>query len=69
MKIRSLLLTLVLALSFALAACDFDGGVEQGRCVAFDPAAKTLTIVVDVTHDQSAPHYSGDVHTLSLIHI
>ena len=46
MKIRSLLLTLVLALSFALAACDFDGGVEQGRCVAFDPAAKTLTIVV-----------------------
>lgn len=36
MKIRSLLLTLVLALSFALAACDFDGGVEQGRCVAFD---------------------------------
>ena len=66
MKIRSLLLTLVLALSFALAACDFDGGVEQGRCVAFDPAAKTLTIVVDVTHDQSAPHYSGDVHTFKL---
>ena len=32
----------------------------------FDPAAKTLTIVVDVTHDQSAPHYSGDVHTFKL---
>ena len=66
MKIRSLLLTLVLALSFALAACDFDGGVEQGRCVAFDPAAKTLTIVVDVTHDQFNPHYSGGVHTYKL---
>ncbi|MCD7984271.1 MAG: DUF4881 domain-containing protein [Desulfovibrio sp.] len=66
MKIRSLLLTLVLALSFALAACDFDGGVEQGRCVAFDPTAKTLTIVVDVTHDQFNPHYSGGVHTYKL---
>ena len=66
MEIRSLLLTLVLALSFALAACDFDGGVEQGRCVTFDPAAKTLTIVVDVTHDQFNPHYSGGVHTYKL---
>lgn len=66
MKIRSLLLTLVLALCFALAACDFDGGVEQGRCVAFDPAAKTLTIVVDTTHDQFNPHYSGGVHTFKL---
>lgn len=66
MKIRTLL-SLTLALSFALlTACDFDGGVEQGRCVAFDPAAKTLTIVVDVNHDQFNPDYSGGVHTFKL---
>ncbi|WP_165174473.1 DUF4881 domain-containing protein [Desulfovibrio sp. ZJ369] len=66
MKIR-ILLSLALALSFALlTACDFDGGVEQGRCVAFDPTARTLTIVVDVNHDQFNPHYSGGVHTFKL---
>ncbi len=63
MKIRSLLLALVVALSFALAACDFDGGVEQGRCVAYDQAANTVTLVVDTTLDQHNPHYSGGVHT------
>lgn len=66
MKIRSLLLTLVLALSFALAACDFDGGVEQGRCVAFDPAAQTVTIVVDTTLDPFNPHYSGGVEVFKM---
>lgn len=66
MKIRSLLLMLVLGLSTFLTACDFEGGVEQGRCVAFNPEAKTLTIVVDVTHDQFNPHYSGGVHTFKL---
>lgn len=66
MKIRTLL-SLALAFSFALlTACDFDGGVEQGRCVAFDRAAKTLTIVVDVNHDQFNPDYSGGVHTFKL---
>lgn len=66
MKIRSLLLALVVALSFALAACDFDGGVEQGRCVAYDQAANTVTLVVDTTLDQHNPHYSGGVHTFKL---
>lgn len=67
MKIRNLVLTLVMAGSLALlAGCNFDGGVEQGRCVAFDPAAKTMTIVVDVTHDQFNPHYSGGVHVFKL---
>ena len=63
MKIRSLLLILVLGLSTFLTACNFEGGVEQGRCVAFNPEAKTLTIVVDVTHDQFNPHYSGGAYT------
>ena len=40
--------------------------MEQGRCVAFDANAKTLTIVVDVTHDQFNPHYSGGTHTFKL---
>lgn len=66
MKIRSLLLSLVLALSFALAACNFDGGVEQGRCVGYDQAANTVTLVVDTTLDSKNPHYSGGVHTFKL---
>ena len=66
MKIRSLLLMLVLGFSTFLTACDFEGGVEQGRCVAFNPEAKTMTIVVDVTHDQFNPHYSGGAHTYKL---
>ena len=66
MKIRSLLLILFLGLTTFLAACNFEGGVEQGRCVAFNPEAKTMTIVVDVTHDQFNPHYSGGAHTYKL---
>ena len=67
MKIRNLVLTLVMAGTLALlTGCNFDGGVEQGRCVAFDPTAKTMTIVVDVTHDQFNPHYSGGTHTFKL---
>lgn len=67
MKIRNLVLMLAMAFSVALlTGCNFDGGVEQGRCVAFDATAKTLTIVVDVTHDQFNPHYSGGTHTFKL---
>ena len=67
MKIRNLMLMLAMAFSVALlTGCNFDGGVEQGRCVAFDANAKTLTIVVDVTHDQFNPHYSGGTHTFKL---
>lgn len=67
MKIRNLMLMLAMAFSVAmLTGCNFDGGVEQGRCVAYDASAKTLTIVVDVTHDQFNPHYSGGTHTFKL---
>lgn len=67
MKIRNLILMLAMAFSVSLlTGCNFDGGVEQGRCVAFDATAKTLTIVVDVTHDQFNPHYSGGTHTFKL---
>ncbi|MDO5484228.1 MAG: DUF4881 domain-containing protein [Desulfovibrionaceae bacterium] len=65
MKIRNLLLTLVLALSFGLAGCDF-GQVEQGRCVAFDEAAKTVTVVLDVKHDPRHPQYTGGIVTYLL---
>ena len=64
MKIRNLLLA-VFSLCL-LAGCDFDGGVEQGRCVAFDAQAKTMSMVVDVTLDPRNPHYSGGVHTYKL---
>ena len=41
MKIRNLMLMLAMAFSVALlTGCNFDGGVEQGRCVAFDANAK-----------------------------
>ena len=63
---KNLLTVLVLALSLALAACDFDGGVEQGRCVAYDAQANTVTLVVDTTLDQHDPHYSGKVDTFKL---
>ena len=59
MKIRTLLLMLVLALSLALAACDF-GQVEQGRCVAFDPASKSVTIVLD-SNSELARILSGNI--------
>ena len=61
MRMRNVILTLVLALSLGLTACEF-GQVEQGRCVAFNPETKTLLVVLDVNHDQRNPHYSGGVH-------
>lgn len=60
------LLISLLALSLCLAACDFNGGVEQGRCVAYDPDKNTITMVVDTTLDQHDPHYSGKVDTWKL---
>jgi hypothetical protein len=65
-KTKTLLLSL-LASTLALAACTSDSGVDQGRCVAFDPAAKTMTIVVDkVRDDRSRTDYSGAVVTYKL---
>lgn len=65
MKIRSLLLTLVAALSFGAAGCDF-GTVDQGRVVAYDDNTKTVTFVQDVKHDQFNPDYSGEVVTFKM---
>ena len=65
MRMRNVILTLVLALSLGLTACEF-GQVEQGRCVAFNPETKTLLVVLDVNHDQRNPHYSGGVHEYTL---
>ena len=60
MKIRNLLVAFVCALVFAMTACDFKGGVVQGRCVAFDPDTRMLTM------DQMNPHFSGVVDTFRL---
>ncbi len=63
---RNYALALVLGLALCLAACDFNGGVEQGRCVGYDPEKKTVTLVVDTTLDQHNPHYNGGVHEFKL---
>lgn len=51
MKTRNLILALMLALSFALTACNTDYGktVKQGRCVSFD--GKVVKFVNDVNVD------------------
>jgi hypothetical protein len=57
MKIRTLLLTLGMLGSIALlAGCDLKGGVEQGRCVAFEKG-KSATIVAE-TLDMGKGTYS-----------
>lgn len=66
MKIKNILVALVAGLSFCLSACDFEGGVEQGRCVAFNAETKTLTLVEDTSLDQHNPHYSGKIFTFTL---
>ena len=66
MKFTNILVAFVAALSLFLSACDFDGGVEQGRCVAFNPETKQLTMVEDTSLDQHNPHYSGKVFTFTL---
>lgn len=63
---RNLILCLVLGFSLVLAACDFNGGVEQGRCVGFDAGTKTVTLVEDTALDQHNPHYSGKVLSFKL---
>jgi hypothetical protein len=34
--------------------------VEQGRVIAFDKAAETVTFIVDIKHDTANPDYSGE---------
>ena len=56
MKIRTLLFTLGMVSSLALlAGCDLKGGVEQGRCVAFEKG-KTATIVAETLKDGKATY-------------
>ena len=59
---RNLVLKLIALSAFclSLAACDF-GQVEQGRCVAYNPANKTFVLVLDVKHDVVNPSYTGGV--------
>ncbi|MDE5832992.1 MAG: DUF4881 domain-containing protein [Desulfovibrio sp.] len=66
MNKNHLALAFVLVFSLVLAACEFNGGVEQGRCVAYDEANRTVTVVVDTAIDQHNPHYSGKVDTFKL---
>lgn len=62
---RNIWLGAAMACSLGLTACNF-GDVEQGRCVAFDEAKKSFTMVLDVNHDQLNPAYTGGVHTYLL---
>lgn len=66
MRIRNLFVTLVVALSLGMLGCDFNGGVEQGRCVGYDADGRTMTLVEDTSLDQHNPHYSGKVFTFKL---
>ncbi len=64
---RSTYLKLVALFAFclSLAACNF-GQVEQGRCVAYNAAEKTFTLVLDVKHDVVNPSYTGGVVTYTM---
>lgn len=67
MRTRNLMLTMVLACSLALAACNTDYGktVEQGRAVAFGNG--TVTFVKDVNVDpRKGPKYANSVRTFKL---
>ena len=67
MKTRNLMLTLVLAGSLGLVACQQDYGktVEQGRCVAFENDKVTFVLDTNV-NPKEAPKYSDKVRTFSM---
>ena len=56
--VRKLLFPLLILVSFALAGCSGYGEVEQGRTVAFDKAAGTVTIIKDNGIDDKHPQYT-----------
>ncbi|MBO5490496.1 MAG: DUF4881 domain-containing protein, partial [Desulfovibrio sp.] len=65
MKIRTLLLTLGMLGSIALlAGCDLKGGVEQGRCVAFEKG-KSVTIVAESLDANKKSTYSETAKVLT----
>ncbi|MDR2574329.1 MAG: DUF4881 domain-containing protein [Desulfovibrio sp.] len=64
MKIR-ILITALVALSLALAACDYDGAVDQGRAVAYE-INKNVTLVLDTSKVRNKPVYNGKTVTYKL---
>jgi hypothetical protein len=66
MKTRLLLLALVV-FAFALAGCTLEGGVEQGRAVAFE-SGKSLTLVLDTIRNAKTKKtsYTGKIETYAL---
>lgn len=65
MRSTYLKIAALFAFCLSLAACNF-GQVEQGRCVAYNPAEKTFTLVLDVKHDVVNPSYTGGVITYTM---
>jgi hypothetical protein len=65
MKNRILMTALLAALSFALTACNYDGAVEQGRAVAYEPG-KDVTLVLDTSKVRNKPLYNGKAATYKL---
>jgi len=60
-------LTLLAILTLVLIwGCGEQGKVEQGRVIAFNKAAETVTFIVDTKHDTANPDYSGAPLTFAL---
>ncbi len=60
MRKKYSVLALFVILSLVLIwGCGEQGKVEQGRVIAFDKAAETVTFIVDTKHDTANPDYSG----------
>lgn len=59
MNIKRILLTLmVMALPLGLVGCGEYGKVDQGRVIAFDKQAKTVTLIQDKLAEPMNPDYS-----------
>ena len=65
--VRKILFPLLVLAALALAGCGDYGQVEQGRTVAFDKAASTVTIIKDAGIDAKNPQYTVlPAHTFKL---
>jgi hypothetical protein len=64
--VRKILFPLLVLAGLSLAGCDY-GQVEQGRTVAFDKDAATVTIIKDNGIDDKTPQYTVlPAHTFQL---